>query len=243
MLHCVVTPLGTMVAWRSSFLQRLHTAAAMPTRRPKPPRLIETDADVMAGVAALRRKCPVFRKMHGVAGIPPLRRRPGGFEGLSRIIVGQQLSVASAAAIWTRTALAVQPFEASVLLALSDEPLRGAGLSASKVRTLRAIAAAVAVDGLDLEALDPLDDAAVHAALTGISGIGPWTADIFLMFCLGRADAFATGEVHGEEAEPRASGRRLLGASLCRELHFLLELIARFAQVKAPKKLAPPDRS
>lgn len=161
----------------------------------KPARVVETDADVAAGVAALRRKCPVFRRMHAVAGIPPLRRRPAGFEGLARIIVGQQLSVASAAAIWTRTALVVQPFEPSVLLAMADAELRGAGLSASKVRTLRAIAGAVAVDGLDLDALDPLDDAAVHAALTGICGIGPWTADIFLMFCLGRADAFATGDL------------------------------------------------
>ena len=165
-----------------------------PNRAP-PISVIATDADVAAGVTALRRKCPVFRRMHAVAGIPPLRRRPAGFEGLARIIVGQQLSVASASAIWTRTAVAVQPFEATVLLTMSDADLRGVGLSASKVRTLRAIAAAVAVDGLDLEALDPLDDAAVHAALTGISGIGPWTADIFLMFCLGRADAFATGDL------------------------------------------------
>ncbi len=165
-----------------------------PNRAP-PISVIATDADVAAGVTALRRKCPVFRRMHAVAGIPPLRRRPAGFEGLARIIVGQQLSVASASAIWSRTAVAVQPFEANVLLMMSDADLRGAGLSASKVRTLRAIAAAVAVDGLDLEALDPLDDAAVHAALTGISGIGPWTADIFLMFCLGRADAFATGDL------------------------------------------------
>lgn len=167
----------------------------MPPRRRTPPRLIETDADISAGVAALRRKCPVFRKMYAVAGVPPLRRRPAGFEGLARIVVGQQLSIASAAAIWNRTVLAVQPFDSSVLLAMSDAALRGAGLSASKVRTLRAIASAVAIDGLDLEALDGLDDEAVHAALTDISGIGPWTADIFLMFCLGRADTFAGGDL------------------------------------------------
>lgn len=175
-------------------------------KRAQPVHVIEIDADVAAGVTALRRKCPVFRRMHAVAGIPPLRRRSAGFEGLARIIVGQQLSVASASAIWTRTALVVQPFEANVLLTMSDANLRGAGLSASKVRTLRAIAAAVAIDGLDLEALDPFDDEAVHAALTGISGIGPWTADIFLMFCLGRADAFATGDLALQVAAQWALG-------------------------------------
>lgn len=165
------------------------------SRRIRAQRLIETDADVAAGIRVLRRKCPVFRRMHDSAGVPPLRRRPAGLEGLARIVVGQQLSVASAAAIWERTLTAVQPFQAGVLLAISDEPLRAAGLSAAKVRTLRAIAAAVAVDGLDLEALAPLDDEAVHAALTAINGIGPWTADIFIMFCLGRADAFAAGDL------------------------------------------------
>jgi DNA-3-methyladenine glycosylase II len=162
--------------------------------RAKPPQRIVTEADIAAGVRALRRKCPVFRRMYTLAGDPPLRRRPAGFEGLARIIVGQQLSVASAAAIWERTLVTVQPFRATALLAQSDDALRAAGLSGSKIRTLRAMSAAV-VGGLDLEALDAHDDVAVHAALTDISGIGPWTADVFIMFCLGRADAFAAGDL------------------------------------------------
>ena len=64
------------------------------------PRIIETDADVRDGVRALRRKCAIMRRVHDMAGHPPLRRRPAGFEGLARIIVGQQVSVASATAIW-----------------------------------------------------------------------------------------------------------------------------------------------
>lgn len=167
----------------------------MRSRRPREQRKIETEDDIRDGIRSLRRKCALIRKMHDLAGDPPLRRRPAGFEGLSRIIVGQQLSVASAAAIWDRTEKLVQPFQAQVLLATSDDALRSVGLSRGKVRTLRAIASAVAVDGLDLETLDGHDDLAVHEALTAISGIGPWTADIFIMFCLGRADAFASGDL------------------------------------------------
>lgn len=168
-------------------------AAGAPGRR-KAPRLIETEADVAAGLRALRRRCPVIRRMHDEAGDPPLRRRPAGFEGLCRIVVGQQLSVASAAAIWERTHAAVQPFTAAGLLAASDEVLRAAGQSRPKIRTLRAVAAAVEA-GLDLERLDARDDRAVHDALTAVPGVGPWTADVFLLFCLGRTDAFAGGDL------------------------------------------------
>ena len=168
-------------------------------------RLIEADSDLRDGVRALRRKCAVMRRVHDAAGHPPLRRRPGGFEGLARIVVGQQVSVASAEAIWARTALAVQPFEPEVLLALDDSKLATAGLSRPKIRTLQAIAAATA-GGLDLARLDRLPDAEVHAALTAVSGIGPWTADIYLMFCLGRADAWAAGDLALQLAAQQAFG-------------------------------------
>jgi DNA-3-methyladenine glycosylase II len=135
-----------------------------------------------------------MRQVHDAAGDPPLRRRPAGFEGLARIIVGQQLSVASAEAIWGRTVAAVQPFEPRVLLKLKDRQLAAAGLSGPKIRTLRAMATA-SVDGLDLARLDGRSDEEVHMALTAVNGIGPWTADIFLMFCLGRADAWAPGDL------------------------------------------------
>lgn len=172
-------------------------------RKPSPPssraplshRIIVTDTDVREGIRVLRRKCPVMRRLHDLAGDPPLRRREPGFEGLARIIVGQQVSVASANAIWERTHRLVQPFEPGVLLAKSDEELRAAGLSRGKIKTLGAIARALAETGLDLNALDQLTDAEIHAALTRISGIGPWTADVFIMFCLGRADAFAAGDL------------------------------------------------
>ncbi|MGE0700168.1 MAG: DNA-3-methyladenine glycosylase [Hyphomicrobiaceae bacterium] len=178
----------------------------MAARRTPVPRLIETEADLENGIRALRRKCAVARLMHDAAGVPPLRRRAAGFEGLSRIVVGQQLSVASAAAIWSRTAAAVTPFEAPQLIATPDETLRGAGLSVGKVRTLRALAAAVTGRSLDLEQLSAAPDEAVHEALCSVTGIGPWTADIYIMFCLGRVDAFAPGDLALQVALQMAAG-------------------------------------
>lgn len=166
-------------------------------------RLIATEADIRAGVKSLRRKCPTMRHVHDTAGDPPLRRRPAGFEGLARIIVGQQLSIASAAAIWERTAAACRPFEPDTLLCLTDNALAGAGLSRPKIRTLRAIASACC-NGLDLAALDDARDTDIHEALTEVVGIGPWTADIYLMFCLGRADAWAPGDLALQIAVQRA---------------------------------------
>jgi len=168
-------------------------------------RLIEADDDLREGVRALRRKCEVMRRVHDVAGHPPLRRRPGGFEGLARIIVGQQVSVASAEAIWGRMVQAVQPFEPQVLLALKDRSLVAAGLSGAKIRTLRAVATAAA-DRLDLVHLDHLSDEEVRAALMAVSGIGPWTADVYLLFCLGRADAWAAGNLALQHAAKQAFG-------------------------------------
>ncbi len=166
-------------------------------------RIIETEADIRAGVKALRRKCATMRHVHDTAGDPPLRRRPAGFEGLARIIVGQQLSIASAAAIWRRAAAACQPFEPAALLRLNDRKLAGAGLSKPKIRTLRAIAAACS-NGLDLAALDGASDTEIHDALTEVVGIGPWTADIYIMFCLGRADAWAPGDLALQVAAQQA---------------------------------------
>jgi DNA-3-methyladenine glycosylase II len=166
-------------------------------------RIIATEADIRAGVRALRRKCPTMRHVHDTAGDPPLRRRPAGFEGLARIVVGQQLSIASAGAIWQRTIAACQPFEPAPLLRLRDTTLAGAGLSKPKIRTLRAVATACA-NGLDLAALEGASEEDVHAALTGVVGIGPWTADIYIMFCLGRADAWAPGDLALQVAAQRA---------------------------------------
>ena len=158
-------------------------------------RRIRTEKDLREGVAALVGSCAHMAKVHALSGDPPLRRRPAGFEGLSRVIVGQQLSVASANAIWGRLVARVQPFTAVSLLAVPQAELRAAGLSAVKTATLRRLAEAIASGGLDLEALSDAPEAAIHERFTKIKGIGPWTADIYILFCLGRPDAWSPGDL------------------------------------------------
>ncbi len=158
-------------------------------------RRIRTKADLREGVATLVGACPHLARVHAVAGAPPLRRRPAGFKGLARIIVGQQLSVASAAAIWDRLEARVQPFTAQELLAVPDRDLRAAGLSGVKIATLRGLAHALDDGTLDLDALTHAPDEIIHAKLTALKGIGPWTADIYILFCLARADAWSPGDL------------------------------------------------
>ncbi len=167
-------------------------------------RVIETAADIREGARALRRRCPVMRRVHDLVGDPPLRRTTSGFVGLAQVVVSQQLSIASAGAIWIRTAAAVDPFDAPTLLAQETATLKGAGLSHGKVRTLRAVAEAVVAGALDLETPQADDD--LRAALLAITGIGPWTADIYTMFCLGHADGFAAGDLALQVAAERAFG-------------------------------------
>jgi DNA-3-methyladenine glycosylase II len=175
--------------------------AALAAKRAR--RMIETEADIRAGVVALRRKCQFMRRVHDLVGDPPLRRTTPGFEGLAKVVVSQQLSTASAGAIWKRVAVAVDPFDAATLLAQDVATLRAAGLSAGKVRTLVAIAEAISSGGLDLEQRS-LSDEVLREGLLAVTGVGPWTADIYVMFCLGHADGFAAGDLALQVAAQRA---------------------------------------
>ena len=158
-------------------------------------RMLTSAADVRTAVVALCKICPTIRRLHDLVGDPPLRRRATGFRGLAGIVVAQQLSAASANAIWRRTIEVVKPFRPEVLAALSDEALRGAGLSRPKIRTLRAVSEAAINGSLDFKRLHRVSEDQLREALTAVSGIGPWTADIYVMFCLGRPDAFAPGDL------------------------------------------------
>ena len=139
--------------------------------------------------------CPHMAEAHTATGMPPLRRRANGFPGLARIIVGQQLSVASANAIWGRFEQAVSPLDPENLLASHDDALRACGLSASKIRTLRGIAGAIAGGDIDLKRLSRMPEDDLKESLLSLKGVGPWTADIYAMFCLGRADGWAPGDL------------------------------------------------
>ncbi|RMF05403.1 MAG: DNA-3-methyladenine glycosylase 2 family protein [Alphaproteobacteria bacterium] len=171
-------------------------------------RIISAEDDLREGAQALRRACPHMAAVLAETGLPPLRRRPNDFSGLARIIVGQQLSVSSAAAIWGRTQALVRPFSPAGLLAQEPGALRGCGLSAAKIRTLSALAQAIEEGALSLPALADADDDAVREALTMITGIGPWTADIYILFCLGRADGWAPGDLALQHAVRDALGRQ-----------------------------------
>jgi len=160
---------------------------------------IETDADLEAGLAALLRVDPGLQVVVARAGPLPLRRSPPTLAGLARIVTAQQVSVASAAAIFARLEALVDPFEAATLSCVSDEDLGRAGLSRAKIASLRAVCDALE-NGLDLAALAraPAQDA--HRRLVALRGIGPWTADVFLLFCAGHPDVFPAGDLALREA-------------------------------------------
>src|SRR5271167_1932167 len=161
---------------------------------------IHTEADLEAALAALGAADPRFVALIAEAGRPPLRRRPDGFAGLAAIIVAQQLSTASANAIWGRLAAAFDPFEPAAILRARPARLAKLGLSTQKIRALKAIARAVVRDELVLAGLGNLSAEEAHAALTAVHGIGPWTADIYLLSCLGHADAWPAGDLALQEA-------------------------------------------
>ena len=151
-------------------------------------------------VAALLAADPRLREVLVVAGDVPLRRRPGGLEGLVCIVMGQQLSTASADAIWGRLRAAYEPFDHLMLGRARATRLQKIGLSGAKIRTVKAIADAVAAGIIDFEALAQMPADAAHDVLTGVHGIGPWTTDIYLLFCLGHADAWPAGDLALQEA-------------------------------------------
>jgi DNA-3-methyladenine glycosylase II len=168
-------------------------------------RLIRTEADIAAGLAHLLRCDRRLRAVAELAGPVPLRRLQPGFPGLARIVVGQQLSVASAAAIWGRLAAAFPGCPVEAIAGAADAGLAAAGLSRAKIATLRRIAAALG-KGLDLDGLATVTPETAHARLTAIPGIGPWTADLYLLFCLGHADIFPAGDLALRKAVGEAFG-------------------------------------
>ena len=163
-------------------------------------RLIETQADISAGVEALQAECEVMRRVIPVTGMPPLRRQRHGFDGLCWIVVGQQVSVAAGNAIWGKLVGNFPERSPAVFLMAEDGLMKASGLSAPKIRTIRAISAAITEGSLDLDGLAAMPADAAKANMVQVKGIGPWTADIYLMFCLGHADAFAPGDLALQEA-------------------------------------------
>ena len=158
-------------------------------------RIIETDADVAEGAAWLAVAEPRFAEVLDAVGKLPLRRRGDGFEALLSAVVGQQVSTASADAIWARVVAAGLHVQANVAAA-SETDLQGVGLSRPKVRYAKALAE----NGLDYSSLRGMPDETVIAELCKIVGIGRWTAEVYALSSLGRADVFPSGDLALQEA-------------------------------------------
>ena len=175
------------------------------------------DASLKKAMRHLARVDIDFARVLKDVGHPERREMPAGFGGLMRSIVGQQVSVHAARSIWLRLEAAVPSMEPAEFLAQSDEQLRAVGLSGAKVRYGRSLATDIVEGRIDFDALHDLDDAAAIKMLTQAKGIGPWTAEIYLMFALGRPDimpgldlGLVVAAQHLKKLRTRPSPERLL---------------------------------
>jgi len=162
--------------------------------------LITDEIQLQNAISTLALADPVHvPRMLEVAGLPPLRKRAEGLAGLIWIIVSQQVSTASARAIYARVEQNFGEFHHGQFLYASDDDVRRCGLSMPKMRTLRHVAAAIDGGALDFAELRQLDAENARARMTAIKGIGPWTADIYLLFCLGHPDVWPAGDLALQE--------------------------------------------
>ncbi|MFS8045453.1 DNA-3-methyladenine glycosylase family protein [Rhizobium sp. BR 314] len=187
--------------------------------------IIRDDCDIERGLAALLELDPRLRQVAAEAGALPLRLRQPGFEGLAHIIVSQVVSRASADAIWGKMIAGMGQVTAEGYVGLEPEAWRSFGLSRIKHDTLARVADAVAGGSLDLHALSVETPEKALAELTSIKGIGPWTAEVYLMFCGGHADVFPAGDVALQAAVGMAFGH---------EVRPVAKAVAREALIWAP---------
>jgi len=185
-------------------------------------RRIETEADIERGLDALVLLDRRLGAVRAMAGMVPLRRSSAGFHSLASIIVSQQVSRASAEAIFGRLCRLINPLTPEGFLAGGESVMVEAGLSRAKQRTLAALSMIMAEGELDLERLDALPPEEAIAALTAVPGIGPWTAQVYLLVAAGHPDIFPAGDValqtavghaFGLESRPQANQLSLMAES------------------------------
>ncbi|MEO1656822.1 MAG: DNA-3-methyladenine glycosylase 2 family protein [Pseudomonadota bacterium] len=164
------------------------------------------DPEVAKSARSLARRDPVLRSVLKITGPPTWRAREGGYKGLARIIIEQQLSVASANAILERCQAATDGLSPDAVAGIDADDLKALGLSRPKIRYLKALADDVRSGDVDLKALRTLDDQEAHQELCKILGIGPWTASVYLLFCEGRRDLWPRGDVALLAAHAGAGG-------------------------------------
>jgi DNA-3-methyladenine glycosylase II len=161
---------------------------------------LSSQSDLEEAVHTLVKQDKRLRPIFELTGMPALRQREPGFAGLAHIICGQQLSTASASAIWTRINAAFDPFDHHAIRKARADRLGRLGLSAAKIKTLKLLARELAEERLNLDVLANEDADTAHNTLTAHHGIGPWTADVYLLFCLGHGDAWPAGDLAVQEA-------------------------------------------
>jgi DNA-3-methyladenine glycosylase II len=157
--------------------------------------IIRGDDDVSRGLEALLDIDPRLRPIASQTGPLPLRLVEPGYAGLAHVVVSQSVSRASAEAIWARMLSSGEPLTAESYIALHPDAWREFGLSRGKAETLTRLAEAVAGGELDLLSLGGENPAEALGKLTAIKGVGPWTAEVYLMFSAGHADVFPAGDV------------------------------------------------
>lgn len=175
-----------------------------------------TETSLVASVRSLCRKEHRFKAVVKQHGVPSLRASEGGLKALLHMVTEQFLSLAAAAAIWNRLQDRLQPCDAQTILDCPQDELLALGLSRAKARSFHGLAQSVVSGELDFEALATMDDADAHKALVALPGIGPWTADIYLLSVLLRADVWPWGDVALQAAAhhlfdlPERPGRRAM---------------------------------
>lgn len=153
------------------------------------------DERLRPAMEALAQQDPDMAAAYQRCGLPPERSSEPGFAGLIRMIAGQQVSVQSARAIVGRLEERVAPLTAEGFLRLDEDDLKAIGFSRSKMRYGRLLAEEIVSGRLDVDGLAEMEDAAAIAALTSVKGIGPWTAEIYLLFALGRPDVWPVDDL------------------------------------------------
>jgi DNA-3-methyladenine glycosylase II len=169
----------------------------------------KSDRAFLAGLKRVAAEDADIARALATHGRPPIRRIEPGYAALLRILVGQQVSTQSAAAIWRKTTDALGPVpSATAVLAAGEDGLRRFGFSGQKIAYGRALAQAIEEGSLDLDRVHRSPDDEAMAMLTAMKGIGPWSAQIYLLFGLGRADIFPAADLALAVAYQRLRGSR-----------------------------------
>ncbi|WP_119390566.1 DNA-3-methyladenine glycosylase family protein [Taklimakanibacter lacteus] len=184
---------------------------------------IESEDDLKEGVEWLLACEPRFRRVTEATGLPALRRAEGGLPGLLRIITEQMISLKAADAIWRRIEKELAPLDPPAILRRRHATLMKLGLSGAKSRTFRSLAKAAHKGELLVDKLHLHSNEDAIAALVALPGIGPWTADIYVLSCLGRADAWPTGDL-----ALQASAADLFGLAKRPDARAMLELAEKW---------------